>query len=93
MYCLLFTCIHLIDIVVVVVITKLFFNILDPSVYLSTITQVSAVMLSCIGLYLLITSIRRFYRKNPIRDTGDNLLQKKNYIIMAIIAGLAPCAF
>ena len=91
-YCLLFTAIHLIDIIIVVLITKLFFDIVDPSVYLSRITQISAILLVGIGWYLLFVAMRRFHNPTPV-DTKENLIQKKNYIIMAIIAGLAPCAF
>ncbi|MBX9809160.1 hypothetical protein K2X92_02100 [Candidatus Gracilibacteria bacterium] len=93
LYCLVFTCIHLIDIVVVVAITKIFFNILDPSVYLSTISRISAVLVLGIGLYLSFYSIRKYRKSVSEKDSEGTFLKKKNYLIMAFIAGLTPCAF
>lgn len=91
-YCFIFTGIHLIDIVVVVIITKLFFNFLDPSVYLSTISRLSAVLVFGIWLYLIFYSIKKYRRANKDAIPRNNL-QEKNYMIMAIITGLTPCAF
>ncbi len=91
LYCGLFTSVHLLDIIVVVVITKLFFQYIDPSVYLSTIAQISAVLVISIGMYLLWHSIRKYYRRRE--EDARSSLQKKNHIIMAIITGLTPCAF
>ena len=93
LYCLVFTSIHLIDIVVVVIITKIFFNILDPSVYLSTISRVSAVLVLVIGLYLSFYSIKKYRKSVSEKDIDGTYLKKKNYLIMAFIAGLTPCAF
>jgi ABC-type nickel/cobalt efflux system permease component RcnA len=92
MYCLVFTCIHLIDIIIVVIITKLFFNFLDPSVYLSTISRLSAVLVFGIWLYLIFYSIKKYRQKNN-QTPSRNVLKEKNYIVMAIITWLTPCAF
>lgn len=94
LYCGVFTLIHLLDIIVVVVITKIFFNFLDPSVYLSTIGRVSAILVVWIGVYIGYYSLQK-YRKKKKKDTeiSDTTMQKKNYILMAIITGLTPCAF
>lgn len=92
LYCLIFTAIHLIDIIVVVVITKLFFNFLDPSVYLSAISRWSAILVFVIGIYLIFFSIKK-YRNATSPELEKNTLYKKNYLIMAVITGLTPCAF
>lgn len=94
LYCGIFTFIHLLDIIVVVVLTKIFFSLLDPSVYLSVIWRVSAVLVVWIGLYIGYTAIQK-YRKKYMQDieVPENMIQKKNYIFMAIITWFAPCAF
>lgn len=91
-YCFIFTAIHLIDIIIVVVITKLFFNFLDPSIYLSAISRWSAILVFIIGVYLVFFSIKKYRKNNTIHDEWT-ILYKKNYWIMAVITGLTPCAF
>lgn len=93
LYCGIFTLIHLLDIIVVVVITKIFFSVLDPSVYLSIIGRVSAILVVWIGIYIGYISIEKYRKKKKDIETSDNLIKKKNYILMAIITGLTPCAF
>lgn len=93
-YCGIFTIIHLLDILVVVVLTKIFFDFLDPSVYLSFIWRASAVLVIWIGVYIGIYSIQKYRQKNNENKEGsENTMKKKNYILMAIITGLTPCAF
>lgn len=94
LYCGVFTLIHLLDIIVVVALTKIFFSILDPSVYLSIIGRASAVLVVGIGVYIGYVSLQK-YQKKKKKDTEatDTTLRKKNYILMAIITGLTPCAF
>lgn len=93
-YCAIFTVIHLLDILVVVLLTKIFFDFLDPSVYLSFIWRASALLVIWIGVYIGIYSIHKYRKKNnQERNDVDNTLKKKNYIFMAIITGLTPCAF
>ncbi len=94
LYCGIFTFIHLLDIIVVVALTKIFFSFLDPSVYLSIIWRVSAILVVWIGVYIGYYALQK-YRKKHIQNTeiSENMIQKKNYIFMAIITWLAPCAF
>lgn len=93
-YCGVFTVIHLLDIIIVVIITKIFFSFLDPSVYIAWLWKISAILVVGIGVYIGYYSIRK-YRKKKLQngDDIDPALKKKNYILMAIITGLTPCAF
>ena len=94
LYCGIYTLIHLLDIIVVVVLTKIFFSFLDPSVYLSVIWRVSAILVVWIGVYIGYYAIRKYRKKyNQDKEALENMMQKKNYMLMAIITGLAPCAF
>jgi ABC-type nickel/cobalt efflux system permease component RcnA len=92
-YCLIFTVIHLLDIIIVVAITKLFFHFIDPSIYLSTITQVSTIFVILIWLYLMYFSIKRYRSRVWWQNDLSHQAQNKNHIILAIITGLTPCAF
>ncbi len=94
LYCGIFTFIHLLDIIVVVLLTKIFFSFLDPSVYLSVIWRVSAILVVWIGVYIGYYALQK-YKKKQLQGTeaSENMIQKKNYIFMAIITWLAPCAF
>ncbi len=92
-YCLIFTVIHLLDIIIVVAITKLFFHFIDPSVYLSTITQVSTIFVIFIWLYLMYFSIKRYRSRAWWKDDLSHQVQNKNHILLAVITGLTPCAF
>jgi len=47
-----------------------------------------------IGVYLSYYSIKKYYKNNSLnQDEETNFVAKKNYLIMAFIAGLTPCAF
>ena len=91
-YCFLFTIFHLLDVFIVVILSKVFFEYLDSSTYLSLMSRLSAVLVLIVGIYLLVASLKKYMLKtNPSYRIG--VVREKNFILMAILTGLAPCAF
>lgn len=88
-YSLTFSFVHILDILVVVLLSRVFFHFLDPSQYLASIQKWSVFLILIIGSYLLIQSIRRYLQKKEI-ETPE---KKGSHIFLAIITGLTPCAF
>ncbi|GAB0174408.1 MAG: hypothetical protein HHAS10_02870 [Candidatus Altimarinota bacterium] len=91
-YCGVFTFVHLLDIVIVVILSKFLFSYIDSSVYLSYIARLSTVLIFGISFYLLYRSVSKYFVKN--RNLGiNNSTHQKGSIFLAIITGLTPCAF
>lgn len=86
-----FSLVHLADIVFLFLVTKLFFSLYDPTQYMVIIQKVSIVILFFFSVYIFIQSIRKLRNKNTTeKETKKSL---KGGILMAFIAGLAPCSF
>lgn len=87
-YSLFFSVIHILDIIIVVIISRFFFAYVDVSIVLSYIQKLSIFLIIIIGIYLLRNSIQK-YRWRILIEKEKN----KNYLSLAIITGLTPCAF
>lgn len=91
LYITIFTVTHLIDIVVLFLITKVFFNFYDISNYMLYIQRISLFILLILSLYLI------FKWFKSIKSTTNNELCNKKGIkgtfILWFVSGLAPCTF
>lgn len=92
LYCLFFTVFHLLDVIIVVILSKLLFAYLDSSIYISFISKMSAILIICMSIYLLISSIRKYISRNTSFQSMKKA-SNKQFIWLAIMTGLAPCAF
>ena len=88
LYSLLFSIIHIIDIILVVLVSRFFFAYIDIGIALSYIQKLSIFLIIIIGIYLLRDSIRTYTWKKEIEQEKN-----KSYLTLAIITGLTPCAF
>ena len=88
LYSLIFSIVHILDIIVVVVVSKYLLKLFDPGKYLWTIQFVSILLILLISTYLLITSTLRFWK----RQSGEKT-SKWQHIFLAIVSGITPCAF
>jgi ABC-type nickel/cobalt efflux system permease component RcnA len=88
LYSLLFSIVHILDIILVVIVSRFFFAYVDISVVLTYVQKLSIFLIIIIGIYLLRDSIRK-YRWRILIEKEKN----KNYLTLAIITGLTPCAF
>lgn len=91
MYSFVFSIIHILDIVLVVIVSRYFLGSVDPSKYLPLIQQISIVLIIAIGITLLLLAIKR-YLSPRIKDQSQSN-NHKHHIILAIITGITPCAF
>ena len=99
-YSWIFSLVHIIDIIVVVLISKYLLKLFDPGKYLWTIQVVSILLILIVSIVLLIGSIRNYIReknreKNMHEEIQKSLSEKtsKSHILLAIMSGLTPCAF
>ncbi len=59
-----FSLVHIVDIIVVVVISKYFLSLFDPGKYLGTIQLISICLILMISTYLLVSAIRGYLRRD-----------------------------
>lgn len=95
LYSLIFSIFHLLDIIIVVLISKYLLWLFDPGKYLGSIQMMSIFLILWISTYLLIFSIRRILKKDSTRekDQKNRFFMGNNHIFLAIISGITPCAF
>ncbi len=86
-----FSLVHLADIVFLFLVTKLFFSLYDPTQYMVIIQKVSIIILFFFSVYIFIQSLRKLRNKDLRKENEKKSL--KGGILMAFIAGLAPCSF
>ncbi len=88
-----FSLVHILDIIVVVVISKYFLKLFDPGKYLGTIQLMSIYLILIVSVYLLISSVLRYIQKKNDKEKKQNPIKKWSHILLAIISWLTPCAF
>jgi len=91
MFVTIFSLVHLADIIFLFLITKIFFSLYDPTEYMVMIQRVSIAILFFLSIYLFIQSIRALKTK-----VNQEKIIKKSLgggVLLAFIAGLAPCSF
>lgn len=86
-----FSLVHLADIVLLFLVTKLFFSLYDPTEYMVIIQRVSIVILFFFSISIFIRSIRRLQNRNTQQEEKKKSLS--GGIFLAFVAGLAPCSF
>lgn len=91
-----FSLVHLADIVLLFLVTKLFFSLYDPTEYMVVIQRVSIVILFFFSVYIFVRAIRKLKtqkegNKNREQKEGERLLG--GGVLLAFVAGLAPCSF
>ncbi len=91
MFVTVFSLVHLADIVLLFVITKLFFSLYDPTEYMVIIQRVSIVILFCFSVYIFIQSIRKI--RNRDKEKKEQSKSLGSGVLLAFVAGLAPCSF
>ncbi|MDD2907277.1 MAG: hypothetical protein PHH98_01420 [Candidatus Gracilibacteria bacterium] len=77
-----FTITHIIDIIILFIITKVIISFVDITTYLYDIQLYSAIILFVLSLYLIKNSFKK-----------DDKKSKKINLGIAFLAGLAPCSF
>lgn len=80
---------HLIDIVLLFAVTRGIFAIADPTAYMIYLQMGATALLFAVGLWLLVTSVRRLSR--PVEEQA--LVSKRVGFLTGLIAGVAPCTF
>jgi ABC-type nickel/cobalt efflux system permease component RcnA len=90
-FTIIFSLVHLADIIVLFLVTKLFFSLYDPTEYMVSIQRISIIILFFFSIYIFIQSIIKIRNK----DLKQNKTPKKlsDWIFLAFVAGLAPCSF
>ncbi len=88
-YSLVFSFVHILDILIVVLLSRIFFHYIDPSQYLASIQKWSIIFILLIGVYLVIDSLRNYFQRKKESKEG----KMRSHIFLAIITGLTPCAF
>ena len=93
LYAAIFTITHVLDIVVLFLVTKVIFNFYDVSNYMLYIQRVSLVILLVFSVFLIYRSYRAL--KNPVQEkcSHDAKRDIKGSILLWFVAGLAPCTF
>lgn len=86
-----FSLVHLADIVLLFLVTKLFFSLYDPTAYMVVIQKASIVILFFFSIFIFVRSIRNLKQgKTPQTEKKKSL---SSGILLAFVAGLAPCSF
>lgn len=88
-YALIFTITHLIDIVIIFIIAKVFFSYYDMSNYIVYIQRISIIILIFLSLYIIYTSYKNLKQKQNISCKKDT----KSKYFMWFLLWLAPCTF
>lgn len=94
LYAMIFTVTHLLDIIVLFLLTKVIFNFYDVSNYMLYIQRISLLILLFFSMYLMRKSYKMI--KNPsvwIDSACENKKDVKGTLLVWFIAGLAPCTF
>lgn len=93
LYATIFTITHILDIIVLFLVTKVLFNFYDVSNYMLYIQRFSLFILLFFSMYLMWKSYKIIkYPSNP--DTcRENKKDIKGSLLLWFIAGLAPCTF
>lgn len=90
-FALIFTITHILDIIILLLITNLLFNFIDISKYLYYIQIIWTIVLIILSSYILINAKKSLKWNNEKEcKKVDN---KKNGILIAFFAWLAPCSF
>ena len=97
LYIIIFTLTHLIDIVLLFVITKVIFSFYDISNYMLYIQRFSLLIVLVFSLYLIFKSYKNLKPSSTSSYQVDNLCcEKKDFkwsILLWFVAWLAPCTF
>ncbi len=89
-----FSLVHILDIILVVLISRYLFQYVDPSMYLGTIQKYSVFLILIIGVYLLFSSIRSYKMQDAaIKKIDTKVPSRYKHLFLAVITGLTPCAF
>lgn len=91
LYALIFTCIHLADIVIITLLAKFVFQFFDPAEFLGQIEMYGAWGLLVLSILLFVTSIRGLFRSKQMRL--ERIKPSQKGLWLAFFAGLAPCTF
>lgn len=92
MFVTVFSLVHLADIVFLFLVTKLFFSLYDPTQYMVMIQRVSIVILFFFSVYIFVQSIRKLRNKSVVQKEVKKTIGGGG-IVLAFVAGLAPCSF
>lgn len=91
MFVTVFSLVHLADIVFLFLITKLFFSLYDPTEYMVIIQKVSIAILFLFSVYIFIQSLQKLRNSNA---KGQEIQKSLGGgVLLAFVAGLAPCSF
>ncbi len=93
LYATIFTFTHLLDIIILFLVTKVIFNFYDISNYMLYIQRFSLVILLFFSVYLIYKSVKNIknkHQKNTQKTSSNGL---KGSIFLWFVAGLAPCTF
>lgn len=96
LYIIIFTITHLLDIVLLFLVTKIVFNFYDISNYMLYIQRISLIILLLFSIYLIIRAILWIKHKkehNCFKEKTDNKKDIKGSIMLWFISWLAPCTF
>ena len=90
-----FTLVHLLDIFVLVFITKFVLQKFDPTSYLADITRYAAFALLGVSIIVLAMAVRALIKKRNISDSTvtSDVSSFRVGLGMAFLSGLAPCTF
>ncbi len=91
MYALIFTLIHLADIVIITLLAKFAFAYFDPTQFLEQIEFFGALGLLCLSLVLFFAAVRLIRKQKKIGL--ERTKPSKKGLWIAFFAGLAPCTF
>lgn len=85
LFSIIFTITHIIDIIILFIISKIIINLVDPGDYIYFVQLFSAIILFILSIYLI-------YRAINIKEVRCEK-NKKPTIYIAFLAWLAPCSF
>ncbi len=88
MYSLFFSIVHILDIIIVVLVSRFLFEFVDIQLVMTQIQQLSVFLILIIGVYLLRDAIRNYSWQKKVTKTSPRW-----YLSLAIITWLTPCAF
>lgn len=85
LFSIIFTITHIIDIIILFIISKIIINIIEPNDYIYFVQLFSTIVLFILSVYLV---LKVFLKQNK-----KNVNTKKPTILIAFLAWLAPCSF
>lgn len=89
MFVTIFSITHLLDIILLFVVTKVIFWIYDISNYMLYIQRISLIILMFFSVYLIFKSIKNYWKNIQKCEKSD----KKSSIFLWFVSWLAPCTF